>query len=543
MERYDIGDLIKIGLRRFFWIFIPFLILLSIGLVVLEMIPARYHSKALLIVEDQQVSPDLVRSAVQQIAEDRLETIKAEVRARNNVVALSEKFGLMDPSSEIPFSEKVKNIRDDIRIKINRVDNNRRSNEASTITFEIGFVHENPQTAFRVANQLMTDFLEENAEARQKAAEDTAGFFRDEERDLRRELTAVQREIAAVREANPGLTPDALAFNRTLISRLTSDIERGEQRLESIEEELGLLRMRQPIIIDSTERSDIERVTLREKRRALNGLKQRYTDTYPDVITLTEEVLDLEARLEPAAFIDRARNVIRDINQRLDNEEMPQDERNDLITRRDDLQSRIRTVDAEGGEMSLARLQFETQETALLGRMETTKKRLTGLREELAEVEARMAQMPDVAAELATLKSEETRLQNQIDRTRRDRAEAERTESLEEQQKAERVTTLEAPVLPDVPTSPDKPKVAVMLTGIAGGVAAVLGLAPVFLFPKVETKRQLGQVMHGMTVIEVPEIVDEEERKFRRMVFVGLVVTCVVLSALTGFVAFKVLVA
>ncbi|MEM9810625.1 MAG: hypothetical protein AAF788_05305, partial [Pseudomonadota bacterium] len=160
MERYSISDLIQIGLRRFFWVAIPFLIVLILGLLALDRVPARYHSKALLIVESQQISPDLVPSAVRAYADDRLQTIRAELRARDNVVALAEQFSLINSRDETPFSQKVGAVREDIKIRIFGITNRGgRRQQTGAITFEIGFVHENPQTAFRVANQLVTDFL------------------------------------------------------------------------------------------------------------------------------------------------------------------------------------------------------------------------------------------------------------------------------------------------------------------------------------------------------------------------------------------------
>jgi hypothetical protein len=64
---------------------------------------------------------------------------------------------------------------------------------------------------------------------------------------------------------------------------------------------------------------------------------------------------------------------------------------------------------------------------------------------------------------------------------------------------------------------------------------------PIFLFPKVDTGRQLGLSLPGVTVVEVPEIVDVEEQKFRRTVFIGLVAVSLVLAAICGFVAYSVL--
>ncbi|NRA29451.1 MAG: hypothetical protein HRU11_04240 [Parvularculaceae bacterium] len=545
MERYNITDLLRIGLRRFFWVFIPFTIILTVCLVGLGLLPARYHSKALLIVEDQQISPDLVPSAIRARAEDRLQTIKASLRSRENIIELSDRFDLIDRNSDVPFSKRVEAVKEDILISISRVSNTRRSrrgDEPTTITFEIGFVHEDRQTAFRVANQLVTDFLSQNVEARIEVAEDTAAFMRDEERDLRRQIDQVQTQIAEVRRQNPGMAPETIAFNQDTIRRLTEDIEDFEARIEARNQELDLLRAQQPLIIDASSRNDTDRQELREKRRQYTAFSRRYTDQHPDMVMLLDELLALEERLEPEAFLDRASKTVDQLSTRLASGNLRPGESRELRLMRNDLEARIVKVQAVGGEQSLPELTFRTRESSMLTQIAGYRDRLVTLREDLAEAEARLEQAPTVQAQLSTLENEEERLQRQLGTTQTARARAERTESLEEQQKAERVLILDPPVLPDVPTSPDKPRVALLLTAAAGGFAAFLGIAPVFVSPRIDSRRQLSQVVPGLTVIEVPEIVDDEERKFRRNVMVGLVILSGFLTLVLAAVAYVVLI-
>lgn len=545
MERYNITDLLRIGLRRFFWVFIPFTIILTVCFVGLGLLPARYHSKALLIVEDQQISPDLVPSAIRARAEDRLETIKASLRSRENIIELSDRFDLIDRNSDVPFSQRVESVKEDIRISISRVSNARRNtrrDEPTTITFEIGFIHEDRQTAFRVANQLVTDFLSQNVEARIEVAEDTAAFMRDEERDLRRQIDQIRNQIAEVRRQNPGMAPETIAFNQDTIRRLSEQIEDFEARIEARNQELDLLRQQQPLIIDASARTDTDRQELREKRRQYTAFSRRYTDQHPDMVMLLEELLALEERLEPTSFIERATTAVDSISTRLAGGNLKPGEARELRRMRNDLESRIAKVEVVGGEQSLPELNFRTRESSMLTQIAGYRDRLVSLREDLAEAEARLEQAPTVAAQLGTLENEEARLQIQLGSTQNARARAERTESLEEQQKAERVLILDPPVLPDVPTSPDKPRVAMLMTAAAGGAAAFLGIAPVFVSPRIDSRRQLSQVVPGLAVIEVPEIVDDEERKFRRNVMVGLIILSGFLTLVLAAVAYVVLV-
>jgi uncharacterized protein involved in exopolysaccharide biosynthesis len=543
MERYNISDLIKIGIRRFFYMFIPAVVLLCGGLLALSQIPQRYHSKALLMVEDQQISTELVPSAIRAVAEDRLQNIRAELRARDNVIDLAEKYDLIDRTSKEPFSKRVASVRDDIRININSIGGGRRrSSDAGTVTFEIGFVHENPRTAHRVANQLVTDFLATNVEARISAVEGTAAFLRSEEEDLRRRLNDVREEMTRIRSQNPGITPDNSGLNASIVERLRQEIASLDQRIEAAGQELSLLRMQQPLIINASEQSDAEQVELREKRRQLAALTRRYTDTYPDVIALTEELLMLESRLDLASFKRRSADLEAELDAQLaDTEGLTEEQIEALRERKSRLDDIVLEAQDTVEKQSLAEIRYRTSEAAINQRIANYEQRQEEAREELVKAEEQLRKMPAIAAQLGSLLSEQDRLMSQLSTTQRNRATAERSENLETQQRAERVITLESPVVPDVPTSPDKPKLAILILGAAGGVGAVLGFGPVFLFPRIETRRQLSQILPGVPVVEVPEIVDEEEQKFRRTVFMVLVGVSALLTAAAAFLAYKVL--
>ncbi|MEO1042626.1 MAG: hypothetical protein AAFX52_10060 [Pseudomonadota bacterium] len=544
MERYSITDLITLALRRVFWVFIPFATLMIIGLLVLDTIPARFHSKAVLILEDQQISPDLVPSAIRALAEDRLATIQAQLRAREAVVELSEKFNLIDRNSDEPFSKKVSAVRDDITISIRRVDGGaggRRN--AGAIAFEIGFVHESPDVAYRVANNLVTEFIDANVSSRLEAAEGTAAFLRSEEQDLRRQIATVQNQIADVRNSNPGVSPDDLSLNRDIVDRLSADITRAEERLQATEQELSLLRLQKPLLIEGSGTEDLELQELRVKRSELAALKRQYTDTYPDVVALTDEVLELEARLDPESFLRRAGPVTAATQTELADPENGLNAREigALEQRLAMIADLTATANNPTSGKSLARVSYEANEQVLLQRSAAIEGRLDILREQLTGAEERLERTPAIAAEVQSLDAEEERLQLLLSRTQEKRAIAERSESLESQQKAERVVVLEAPIRPDVPTSPDKPKLMMALVGFAGGLAAVLGLGPIFLFPKVETERQLSHAIPHAPTIDIPEVADDDTLAFRRNIFIILAGISAILGAVALLVAVKVI--
>ena len=121
-----------------------------------------------------------------------------------------------------------------------------------------------------------------------------------------------------------------------------------------------------------------------------------------------------------------------------------------------------------------------------------------------AEVNAQLARAPLVERELAALERELAQLNEQFTVIARRKADAEMSQSLEEQRQLARFEVLERAIVPTYPISRSKRAVA-MLGGVASGMAA-LGLAFVLelLNPPIRNAAQMERVLGVRPVITVP---------------------------------------
>ncbi|MHA6347703.1 GumC family protein [Roseivivax sp. CAU 1761] len=155
----------------------------------------------------------------------------------------------------------------------------------------------------------------------------------------------------------------------------------------------------------------------------------------------------------------------------------------------------------------------------------------------LGELQTLLGRAPGVERALSGLERELDQLQEQYAVITRRKAEAEMGQILQDREEAERFEVLETALVPEVPISRSRKKVA-----FAGGVASLiagvlLALALEILNPAIRNAAQLERRLGVQPVITVPPIRTRGDRARRRLLYLGSVAA---LAAL-GFAAMRTL--
>src|SRR5690606_18713760 len=146
-------------------------------------LPAIYKSRGIILIEKQDIPEDLVRSLVTSYADQRIQVISQRVLTTANLVEIIEKFGLYaEERAKDPIEAIVQQMREDITVEPISADvvYDRGRAAKATIAVEIAFDSKDPATARRVANDLVSLFLNENLKQRTEAAEETLNFLTEE---------------------------------------------------------------------------------------------------------------------------------------------------------------------------------------------------------------------------------------------------------------------------------------------------------------------------------------------------------------------------
>src|SRR6056300_90791 len=93
-QQKDIQDYIVAVRKRKTAIFSIFTVVLILTVSIAFLLPAIYRSSSTILIEQQEIPPELVMSTVTSYAAERIQTIQARVMSRTNLLKIIDKFKL-----------------------------------------------------------------------------------------------------------------------------------------------------------------------------------------------------------------------------------------------------------------------------------------------------------------------------------------------------------------------------------------------------------------------------------------------------------------
>jgi succinoglycan biosynthesis transport protein ExoP len=157
---------------------------------------------------------------------------------------------------------------------------------------EKSFVHEDPTLAMHTAERLTSLFINENLKSREKRAVGTSEFLEAQLRQAKARLNAQEQKINRYKMQFLGELPQQLQTNLNKLNMLQDQYRTNAESIRAAEEK----KLRIQTMIQSDRRQSLM-TELASRRNQLAELSAKYTDRYPDVIRLREEVEHLERKL------------------------------------------------------------------------------------------------------------------------------------------------------------------------------------------------------------------------------------------------------
>lgn len=444
----DIRFYLALFLRRIHYFLIFTALGSAIGITLATILPPVYMADARLVVESEQIPGNLAQSTVRTEATEQIQIIRQRILTRATLLDMANRLNVYprEPgaSAALRPDEMVSDMRDRIRIRT-RGGDTRRNQPAEALLVDVGFSAGSPELAANVANEVVTLMLQENRRIRTGATGETLDFFQQEVDRLDRELAERGARIVAFQNENREALPESLEFRR---SQLTN----AQERLVQI---------------------DRDTATLNDRRESLVALFEATggAGLLEDQAALTPEARELErlkerlARSVAAMSLDNIR--VRVLRQQIAAlEEIVAQQQAEAAAEA----AGTDAISADGTPLSPYEIQLADIDTQLEF-METRRAEIEAEMERLGET---IAETPENAIALDTLRRDYANVRSQFDQAVANRARAETGDIIESLSKGERITVLEQAVAPREPTSPDRPRLIMM--GVGGGMMMGLGL-------------------------------------------------------------------
>src|SRR3974377_1798593 len=198
IEEQSLDPLHYLGVfrKRKFYGLIPFFGVFAIGFAVAMMWPPTFLSEGKIVVESQQIPVDLVRPTVTATAVERIATIQQRVMTRDNLLKIVDKYQLFaDQRDRLSRTDILDVMRENTVIKPVDLELIKQQNTNFTVAITVGFMDRRPDVATKVANELITLFLDEDDPNRTNRAKETTKFLAQEAEKLKAELAAIDAKI------------------------------------------------------------------------------------------------------------------------------------------------------------------------------------------------------------------------------------------------------------------------------------------------------------------------------------------------------------
>ena len=331
-SKFTFEDWMKIAVKRRWWIIIPTIFSVIIGVLLALTLPKYYRADTLVLVESQKVPENYIQSTVTSNVERRLQTIQEEVMSRTRLWEIIERFNLYpDDRGVLPPDLILEKMRDSIEVEIRRLD-----------AFAIYYEGKDPDVVADVANALTEQFINANLKIREEQARETANFLEDMLREQEATLRKQETSLADFLQKHPGQLPEHTDRNLGMIRQLTLQLQTHQEGLSDIEannstliEQISVLENQEPEL-NNDNTGDLLIQQLRTLEQELALLKISKSDTHPDVLIKETEIENLLTSLNDAP-LDQDNNSPEIVTTDLQSDESKGQQMNRIIKEINDL--------------------------------------------------------------------------------------------------------------------------------------------------------------------------------------------------------------
>jgi len=514
-EGMDIPRYLEIVRRRH----LQFLIPLFLGWLLVWgaswVLPVRYKSSTLILVEQPTMPKNYVTPNVTDDLQNRLQSITQQILSRTRLLLIIDKLHLYNDTRrrQITPDDKVALMRKDIDIELVR-------NALLEITsFKINYSARNPLVAQQVTGELTNLFIDENLKVRQQQSEDTTKFIGDQLENARASLAEQEDKVREFKGKHEGELPSQEASNLQILSGLQSQLQNEQDTLNTAKQQRVYLQTltEQYRTLHPTTRSadgtptgltaiDLELDKLRSK---LAELSSRYTDHYPEVENLKDEIAKTEkTRAALVAELKTKGNGARQVDESTATRDVADPSQNSLLQ----LQGQLQANQAE---------------------IANREQSIVGLKAKVTAYQDRLNSEPASEQQLADLTRGYDQSKANYDDLLKKQNESAMATSMEQMQQGERFSMIDPPSLPLKPDFPNRLK----FCGIGLGVGLALGILIAggleFLDKRLYSEKEIKVLLPITILSEIPEIVNpSDERSSKRKIVLGWAMAGVVTTTI-----------
>jgi len=437
---------VKRILRRYWWIPTVLTIVLAAGGLTASLIlPKKYTSSTLVLIEQPAVPTELIRPVITDDLSQRMASMKAQILSRSRLELIINKFNLYAQLSATTHMEDlVEKLKMSISVEL--IEPLQGSANQQPPGFNVSVTFDNPQVAQQICQEITSMFMEQNATNRVAKSKKTTEFLTEQLEEAKQKLDEQDKKLAQFKTEHPFVLPDTQQTNLSLLGGMNTQLDATNQALTRAQQDktlnetlLGQQEANWKASQVGQENPESQEQQLTTLQEQLSNLLTKYTPEHPDVIKAKAQIADLKKRMAeapapktPAAGSQAALREPPSIQQ---------------------LRTKIKQDELSIADLTKRQAQIQDQVRTIQGRLQASPM----IEQQLKELTRNYQTASDIYNDL--LKKREN---------------AAMATSLEHEQQGENFKVQDAPSLP---SSPSFPKKTLFVGGGAGaGLALSLGI-------------------------------------------------------------------
>lgn len=538
-RRYKIGLLI-------------FLIIFMISIIVALVLPPKFKSSAMIMIEEQQIPTDYIKSTITSYAEERLEMITRQIMKYSQLEKIIEH---MDLYPEMVDRDDMASAVEELTESVQRETISfREGKKASTVAFSLSYEGSDPKTVQKVTEALSQLYVQEEHKAREKLVSVTADFFKQELEALKAQVKLQEDRMSEFKGKHLGALPENTAFNLQSVSRLEMELERNGASLRALEDrkiylkgQLASIEPLKPVTTEQGKFASNPKERLKRLRLELIQQQARLSDKHPDIRKLKSEIAKLESQVghsddsvEKIRLLSAKRAKLAELKGRLSAKHP------DVIKLTKEVKNLSRQVDKLVTDKSMVAISEEqpdnpayinllTQVAAADFEIKSLKEKEKRIMTNLSNFRSKLNQAPMIEQEYNAILMDLNNAKQKYQEILNNLTTAQVAQQMEKQQKGEKFTILEHAYLPSKPFKPNR--IAIVLFGFIIAVGTTVTAAAIMeaMDHSLKNEEDLTKisdlpVFSSISLVQTAE--DHRRKRIRYMLCtVGAISVCIIILA------------
>jgi polysaccharide chain length determinant protein (PEP-CTERM system associated) len=452
-------------------------------------LPARYKSGTLILVEQPTMPKDLVAPNVSENLQERLQSITQQILSRSRLLHIVDELNLYPKDrGRLSPDEIVERMRKEIEIELVR------GTDTSINAFNVYYSAHDPLIAQQVTSKLTNLFINENLEARQQESEGNTKFLESQLETARQTLEAQEEKVREFRGQHVGELPTQVGSNLQILSGLQSQLQAESDALNTSRQQRVYLEalLNQYRALQGPSGSPEGTGTglaaidakLDKLRSELRDLSSTYGEKYPEVRKVRDQIAKTEVQRDQLLADTKANG----------NNTPP------------DAKAVAPTHDSTLVKDPSLVPQLQSQLQANQSEIKNREQAMASLTSRINDYQSRLNQEPVREQQLADLTRGYDQSKASYDELLKKKNDSAMATSMELLQQGERFRVLDPPSLPTKPSFPNRLKFCGI--GLAVGLALGAGLVWVFemMDDRVYNESELRKLLPVAVISEMPVI-------------------------------------